>query len=673
MADTNDLINAGVWDIEQEKFTALSSASHPSEIDWLGHVYFGNTCVELTGRDFLESDNGVLDKKRFVIDYDEYVPISQEYRDDAVSLRIKEISFIPPDNRVENNIDIPSYVLERGGFIERTDENTLSIDTFKKAVVEKLLNDNIISLDYVADYQHLKDTNKGYFQQIDKAHDYESVIEESKKRNIKNLQFDEENIDKLLAGEKREGDIIGSFTIEGNTFSAFVGYEPEMDCEVIGIDVYTGENINPAVEKPVGYSWVALNLDDFSIRDLTEVFKEASYYTEHYMPKVLADINNNEERIANTLGISGQVSEENEKKFIPKTSDELKKLVNDETIHLGDIDVRNIQDMSELFLDSERKDFSGIDTWDVSHVTDMSYMFYGTFMDEPIGKWDVSNVKDMSNMFAFSTFDQPIADWQVSNVENMYKMFSHSSFNQPIDSWDVSNVNDMGYMFEKSVFNHPIDSWDVSNVMKMPRMFADSLYNQPLNSWNPSKVVNMSCMFCGSDFNQPIENWDVSSVVEMDGMFMDSKFNQPLGKWNVSHAENMSEMFFNAPFNQPIDTWDMSNVKYMGNMFCGSDFNQPIDSWNIDNMVNMNNIFRESKFNQHIPSWKIDDYKELGFNSDRLTKPTSFEEGIKEIAKEHIKAGESLPEIGKKLKEAFNSVMLELGKAHIANKVNSTR
>ncbi len=411
MADINDLINAGVWFIDPERFKVFSNANHPSEVDSLGHVDFGNASIEFTGRMFLVDENGISDK--FVIDYDEYVPISEEYKDDSISLRTKEISVIPPDNRLENNIDIPAYELQGGGFIERTSENILSIENFKKAVAEKLLKDNIISLDYVADYQHLKDTNKGFFQRLDKARDYEFV---------------------------------------------------------------------------------------------------------------------------------------NEKKFIPKTFVELKKLVNDETIHLGDIDVSNIQDMSELFFDSERKDFSGIDTWDVSHVTDMSYMFYGTFMDEPIGKWDVSNVKDMSNMFAFSTFDQPIADWQVSNVENMNRMF------------------------------------------------------------------------------------------------MDSKFNQPLGKWDVSHVENMSEMFVNAPFNQPIDTWDVSNVKYMGNMFCGSDFNQPIDSWNIESVVNMNNMFRESKFNQHIPSWKIDDYKELGFYSDGLIKPTSFKEGIKKIADEHIKAGESLPE-----------------------------
>jgi len=666
MADINDLINAGVWVIDPERFKVFSNANHPSEVDSLGHVDFGNASIELTGRMFLVDENGISDK--FVIDYDEYVPISEEYKDDSVSLRTKEISVIPPDNRLENNINIPAYELQGSGFIERTSENTLSIENFKKAVAEKLLKDNIISLDYVADYQHLKDTNKGFFQRLDKARDYEFAREESKKWNIQNLNFDEKNIDKLLVGEKREGDIIGSFTIEGNTFFAFVGYEPEMDCEVIGIDVYTGENINPAVEKPVGYSWVALNLDDFSIRDLTEVFKEASYYTEHYMPKVLADINNNEERIANTIGISGQVSEENEKKFIPKTSDELKKLVNDETICLGDIDVSNIQDMSELFLDSERKDFSGIDTWDVSHVTDMSYMFYGTFMDEPIGKWDVSNVKDMSNMFAFSTFDQPIGEWKVSNVENMYKMFASSCFNHPIDKWDVSHVNDMGYMFEKSIFDQPINDWDVSHVVKMPRMFADSEYNQPLNKWKPSCVSNMSSMFDGAKFNQPIENWDVTCVRDMTGMFSDSAFNQPIEKWNVKSVENMSEMFLNSPFDQPLEKWDVSNVKYTGNMFCGSDFNQPLDSWNLTEIVNMNNMFRGSKFNQRIPSWGVSDYKDLGLEDDRLTRPMSFEEGIKKIANEHIKAGESLPEIGKKLKEAFNSVMLELGKKHTSQR-----
>ena len=203
-------------------------------------------------------------------------------------------------------------------------------------------------------------------------------------------------------------------------------------------------------------------------------------------------------------------------KYAPETKEELKALVDDDAINLGDIDTSKITDMSELFSETNRDDFTGIETWDVSHVKDMSYMF------------------------------------------------SDSTFNHPIDSWDVSHVKDMGYMFANSSFNKPIDSWDVSSVTSMVKMFADSVYNQPLADWDVSNVTNMSCMFDGAIFNQPIESWDVSSVKDMDGMFMNSAFNQPLEKWNVKNAENMSDMFFNADYSQNIDKWDIKDVTELG-------------------------------------------------------------------------------------------------------------
>ena len=73
-------------------------------------------------------------------------------------------------------------------------------------------------------------------------------------------------------------------------------------------------------------------------------------------------------------------------------------------------------------------------TWDVTLVTDMSYLF-----------------EEMKN------FNEPIDQWNTSEVTNMEEMFSNaSSFNQPI-TMDTSQVTDMRGMFEgATAMTHPL-------------------------------------------------------------------------------------------------------------------------------------------------------------------------------------------------------------------------
>jgi surface protein len=48
----------------------------------------------------------------------------------------------------------------------------------------------------------------------------------------------------------------------------------------------------------------------------------------------------------------------------------------------------------------------------------------------------------------FSTFNEDISNWDVSNVTNMsWMFFGGKAFNQDISKWDVSNVTNMARMF----------------------------------------------------------------------------------------------------------------------------------------------------------------------------------------------------------------------------------
>ncbi|EOI4972381.1 BspA family leucine-rich repeat surface protein [Campylobacter jejuni] len=231
-------------------------------------------------------------------------------------------------------------------------------------------------------------------------------------------------------------------------------------------------------------------------------------------------------------------------KFTPNTKEELEALIYNEAIYLGDIDTSKITDMRELFAVAiYRKDFSGIE------------------------KWDVSNVKDMASMFAACrNFNQDLSSWDVSKVENMACMFSGcENFNQDLSSWNTSKVENMAYMFaDCENFNQDISGWDVGKVRNMEYMFKDcKSFNQPLGDWDVSKVKDMTAMFSGChSFNQDISSWDVSGVENMDSMFYDCEnFNQDLSSWDMSNVKDIN-MFENYPIDNSNKPKELQELFY---------------------------------------------------------------------------------------------------------------
>ena len=122
---------------------------------------------------------------------------------------------------------------------------------------------------------------------------------------------------------------------------------------------------------------------------------------------------------------------------------------------------------------------------------------------DDVTKVCTSLVSDMSNLLLNnSTFNQDISTWDVSNVTDMSYMFYDATFNQPIGNWDVSNVTNMDSMFVNATFNQDISSWDVSSVINMFRMFRDATsFNQDLSSWSVNGVTNCT------DFSQNTTSW----------------------------------------------------------------------------------------------------------------------------------------------------------------------
>ena len=56
-------------------------------------------------------------------------------------------------------------------------------------------------------------------------------------------------------------------------------------------------------------------------------------------------------------------------------------------------------------------------TWDVSAITDMSFLFNRSEFNEDISQWDTSNVTTMEGMFSSCAFNSPL----FKNVSNQYE------------------------------------------------------------------------------------------------------------------------------------------------------------------------------------------------------------------------------------------------------------
>ena len=229
---------------------------------------------------------------------------------------------------------------------------------------------------------------------------------------------------------------------------------------------------------------------------------------------------------------------------------------------------------------------SDITGWNVSSVTNMSYMFATLLQNsgiiifnQPLDSWDVSNVTNMEGMFMMNTsFNQPLNSWNVTNVTNMVNMFmTTENFNQSLTNWTVSSVTNMNSMFKQAIsFNQTLGSWNVINVNDMSSMFEGAiLFNQPL-IWNVSNVTNMSSMFMAAENFNNFLHWDVSSVTNMSSMFEGAKlFNQPLtyfsSPWQTQTVTTMNNMFKGATvFNQNLSELDVGNVTNAQEMFCSS-------------------------------------------------------------------------------------------------------
>jgi len=85
--------------------------------------------------------------------------------------------------------------------------------------------------------------------------------------------------------------------------------------------------------------------------------------------------------------------------------------------------------MKQMFRGCESLNYLGLGSWDISKITDMSYICKSLVSLYGIGSWKTNNVADMKYMFYGCQSLHVIDEW--------------------IEKWDTSKVTDMSFMFSE--------------------------------------------------------------------------------------------------------------------------------------------------------------------------------------------------------------------------------
>ena len=311
----------------------------------------------------------------------------------------------------------------------------------------------------------------------------------------------------------------------------------------------------------------------------------------------------------------------------PSSLEELKTLVEDPRVKLSKIDVSKVESFEGLFKNSTRTDFSGIEKWDVSHVTNMRQMFY--------------NCKN---------FNADISKWNVSNVSAMAQMFYNcKEFSQDLHSWDMSGMKGhLNGQFLSNMFKNAdkmtqrvIDAYVELGKQNIPPEERFSKLPIP----RPKDYKKLVVPHTDSDVKEMFEriedfaNMDTSAVHNLDGVLKGTKKKElkngeALDFSNVKSANDFLKDAKNFNMNFTFDKgW--RDLKYANNFMSGTDaYNQPVPP--MPNVCQMDHFMADNKnFKNDLHSGLKDSKPKFADESFNKVDPVHIVRETSKLSKNH--------------------------------------
>lgn len=311
----------------------------------------------------------------------------------------------------------------------------------------------------------------------------------------------------------------------------------------------------------------------------------------------------------------------------PSSLEELKALVEDLRVKLSKIDVSKVESFEGLFKNSTRTDFSGIEKWDVSHVTNMRQMFY--------------NCKN---------FNADISKWNVSNVSAMAQMFYNcKEFSQDLHSWDMSGMKGhLNGQFLSNMFKNAdkmtqrvIDAYVELGKQNIPPEERFSKLPIP----RPKDYKKLVVPHTDSDVKEMFEriedfaNMDTSAVHNLDGVLKGTKKKElkngeDLDFSNVKSANDFLKDAKNFNMNFTFDEgW--RDLKYANYFMSGTDaYNQPVPP--MPNVCQMDHFMADNKnFKNDLHSGLKDSKPKFADESFNKVDPVHMVRETSKLSKNH--------------------------------------